>query len=163
MILSAPRIALGLGLGALLLTGCQFGEEERCGPTSGTVARVIDGDTIELTSGERIRYLMVDTPETSGGVECWGEEAKQYNTDLVAGKDITLVYDTECKDRFDRTLAYVYLGDREINSLLIQNGFACVLHIPPNGTDRKSEFESLEAIAQQQGLGLWGQCTDNPC
>jgi micrococcal nuclease len=159
---SPSLIGLGLGL-SFVLTGCQLDDGERCGPTSGTVARVVDGDTIELTSGEKIRYLMVDTPETSGGVECFGEEAKQFNSDLVTGQEVTLVYDTECKDRFDRTLAYVSVGDREINSLLVERGFACVLHIPPNGTDRKAEFESLEAIAQQQDRGLWGACTDNPC
>lgn len=127
------------------------------------VARVVDGDTIELESGETIRYLMVDTPETFGGVECYGEEAKQFNIDIVMGQEVTLKYDTECTDRFDRTLAYVSVGDREINSLLIERGFACVLYIPPNGADRKTELENLEALAKQQDRGLWGACTSNPC
>jgi micrococcal nuclease len=153
---------VALGFSAALLAGCPS-VESRCGPTKGVVARVIDGDTIELESGETIRYLMVDTPETFGGEECYGPEAKQFNTDIALGEEVTLKYDTECTDRFDRTLAYVSVGDREINALLIERGFACVLYIPPNGADRRTELESLEEIAQQQDRGLWGACTSNPC
>ncbi len=150
---------------ALLSTGaaaCQ-NSADRCGPTSGVVARVLDGDTIELETGEKIRYLMIDTPEVSGGVECYGLEAKQLNTDLVLGKEITLRYDTECTDRYDRLLAYVSVGDREINTLMIERGYACVLYIPPNGSERKDEFESLESLAKQADKGLWGLCDTTPC
>lgn len=157
----SPSLPLLVSLG--LLAACQINEGERCGPSKGTVARVIDGDTIELASGEKIRYLMVDTPETSGGVECYGEEARQFNIDLVEGQSVTLLYDTECVDRYQRLLAYVSVGDREVNSLLVERGFACVLHIPPNGADRKIEFETLESLAKQQGRGLWGACMSNPC
>jgi len=127
----------------------------------------LDGDTIELATGEKIRYLMVDTPEISHNstevAECFGDEAKQFNTDLVEGQVVTLVYDTECTDRFNRLLAYVSLGDREINTLLVERGFACVLHIPPNGNDRADEFQSLESAAKQQDKGLWGVCESTPC
>ncbi len=161
----AASICIALALTAGLLAGCQTDNGSRCGPTKGVVARVIDGDTIELESGETIRYLMVDTPETFGGEECFGPEAKQFNTDIALGKEVTLQYDTECTDRFDRSLAYVSVDGREINSLLVERGFACVLYIPPNGTDRRSAFESLEEIAQQQNRGLWNPdtCTSNPC
>ncbi len=131
------------------------------------MVRVLDGDTIDLESGERIRYLMVDTPEISHSAEevaeCFAEEAKQFNTDLVAGQTVSLAYDTECTDRFDRLLAYVSVGDREVNTLLVERGFACVLHIPPNGVDRKDEFESLESQAMQQNKGLWESCESTPC
>lgn len=163
MRVSSASLCLVLGGSAGLLAGCQLGEDNRCGPSKGVVARVVDGDTIELASGETIRYLMVDTPETFGELECYGEEAKQFNTDIVMGQEVTLKYDTECTDRFDRTLAYVSVGDREVNALLIERGFACVLYIPPNGAERKTELESLESIAKQQNRGLWGACASNPC
>ena len=73
-----------------LVAGCQL-SEDRCGPAKGVVARVVDGDTIELESGERIRYLMVDTPETFGGEECYGAEAKQFNTDLDGDRCVELL------------------------------------------------------------------------
>src|SRR5690606_31224693 len=102
---------------AAAAAGCDPGG--RCGPTRGTVAAVIDGDTIELSTGERVRYLMIDAPELSGGAECYGPEARDLNTELVLGKDIELRYDVECEDRYDRLLAYVTIDGREINSLLV--------------------------------------------
>lgn len=155
---------------ALALTANCVPSADRCGPSEGVVVRVLDGDTIELESGVTIRYLMVDTPEISHNssevAECFSGEAKQFNEDLVAGQTVTLDYDTECTDRFGRTLAYVSLDDREINSLLVERGFACVLYIPPNGGDRRSEFETLESLAKQAGRGLWGPACENestPC
>lgn len=135
-----------------------------CGVTEAVVSRIIDGDTVELQTGEVIRYLMVNTPETTGGKdECYGQNAVQFNTDLVLGKTVTLDYDVECTDRFDRTLAYVSVGGQEVNSLLIERGYACVLHISPNGDDRVAELEALEAAARAAGRGLWGACDPIPC
>ena len=149
--------------GALVLPACGGGGSE-CGPTSGTVARVIDGDTIELATGETIRYLMVNTPETTGGKnECFGTNAVTFNRDLVEGKQVSIAYDVECTDRFDRTLAYVSVDGMEVNSLLVERGFACVLHIPPNGDARADEFDALQDAARQAGRGLWGQCDPIPC
>ena len=148
---------------ACALAACDGGGGSDCGPTSGRVARVIDGDTIELESGEGIRYLMVDTPENTTSVECYGPEATAFNADLVEGKDVEIEYDAECEDRYDRLLAYVSVDGREVNSLLVERGFACVLYIPPNGTDREAEFDALEATARSESRGLWGACPENPC
>jgi micrococcal nuclease len=158
--------ALGLSmlgvLTALALAACDP-SGGRCGPASAVVARVIDGDTVELDTGERVRYLLVDTPEDTSTVECYGPEATAYNTDLVAGAKVELRYDVECTDRYDRLLAYVSVAGREVNSLLVERGFACVLHIPPNGADRVEEFRSLQAVARAEGRGLWGACPEIPC
>jgi micrococcal nuclease len=135
----------------------------RCGPSGGRVERVVDGDTIALESGERIRYLLVDTPENTTEVECFGPEATRFNADLVEGADVDLAYDEECEDDYGRLLAYVTVQDREVNSLLVERGFGCALFIPPNGADRREEFESLEAQARAAGRGLWGTCPENPC
>jgi len=135
-----------------------------CGPGSrGVVTQVIDGDTIELASGERLRYLLVDTPENTSEVECYGPEATQFNADLVEGEEVELSYDQECADDYGRVLAYVSIGDREINSLLVERGFGCALYIPPNGEERRDEFESLQARARADSRGLWGACPENPC
>jgi micrococcal nuclease len=140
------------------------GGDSRCGPSEAVVARVVDGDTIELEGGLKIRYLMVNTPETTGGKnECYGQNAVTFNTDLVAGKTVTLHYDVECEDRFGRTLAYVEVGGQEVNTLLLERGFACLLHIPPNGDDRADEFEALQAAARTARRGLWGACDPIPC
>ncbi|MFZ5471517.1 MAG: thermonuclease family protein [Myxococcota bacterium] len=147
-------------LAALLWTGCSA---PPCGPTTGVVASVSDGDTITLESGEKVRYLMVDTPETSGTAECYGPEARTFNQSLVVGRAVTLRYDQECTDRFERLLAYVSVDGREVNTLLVERGFACVLHLPPNGDDRLEEYQALQAKAQSQKQGLWGACATSPC
>jgi micrococcal nuclease len=128
------------------------------------VTRVIDGDTIELAGGTKIRYLLVNASEiTNGHNDCFGSNAAQFNSDLVLGKTVQLSYDVECTDRFGRTLAYVSVGGQEVNSLMIQRGYACVLHIPPDGDARAQEFKALEAEAKAAMRGLWGVCNPIPC
>jgi micrococcal nuclease len=134
-----------------------------CGPITGTVAQVIDGDTIELASGERVRYLMIDTPESTTETECFGPEAKELNQTLVDGREITLRYDEVCTDIYDRLLAYVEVSGQEINKVMIERGYACVLHIPPNGDEVVAEYESLESEARTLDKGLWAACDPTPC
>lgn len=134
-----------------------------CGPTTAVVSRVIDGDTVVLDSGERVRYLMIDTPENTSTTECYGPEATEENRTLVEGQTVELAYDVECTDKYGRLLAYVSVSGREVNSILVERGYACVLYIPPNGTDRKSEFDDLELRAKSGDFGLWGACETNPC
>lgn len=154
-------VAFLLALG--LVAGCASAGSE-CGRTQAVVSRIIDGDTVELETGETIRYLMVNTPETTNGKdECFGQNAVTFNTDLVLDRQVTLEYDVECEDRFDRTLAYVFVDGQEINRLLVERGFGCVLHISPNGDDRADEFEALEDDAKAAGRGLWGACDPIPC
>ena len=136
-------------------------ETSECGPTVGKVAKVVDGDTIVLESGEKIRYLLVDTPEISNGKrECFGLEARDFNAEYVLGQEIELTYDVECADAYGRLLAYVDVPDGEINSLLVARGYGCVLDIPPNGEDRAGEFMAMQRAARDQKAGLWGMCGD---
>jgi micrococcal nuclease len=138
--------------------------EQRCGPATATVENVIDGDTVVLTSGEKVRYLLIDAPEiTNGHNDCYGQEAFQYNRDLVLGQEITLTYDTQCTDKYGRLLAYVEAPDGELNTLMVDRGFACYLYIPPDGDARAAEFESLELGARQAKRGMWGQCPTVAC
>ncbi len=144
------------------LTGC--GSEDTCGPTRALVVRAIDGDTVELESGERVRYSGVDTPEsTNGKDDCYGQEAADYNAMLVEGKTVTLEYDAECTDRYDRLLAYVSVDGEEVNRKLVAEGYACTLFIPPNGADHEAEFSALESYAKMQSIGLWGACEVVTC
>lgn len=147
---------------AIWAVGCEGGPG--CGPASARVTGVIDGDTIALSSGERVRYLLVDTPEiTKGKDECYGKEARDFNRALVLGQIVELRYDQECRDRYGRLLAYVAVSGREVDSLLVEQGYGCVLHIPPNGAGRAAEYKALEARARAEGRGLWGSCSPAPC
>ena len=146
----------------VLAVGCDGGSA--CGPSSALVTRVVDGDTIELESGVKIRYLMVNAPETTNGHnDCYGQNAVTFNTDLVLNKTVDLAYDVECEDRYGRTLAYVSVGGQEVNTLMLERGYACLLHISPDGDDRLDEFKAIEAAAKTAGRGLWGACNPIPC
>jgi micrococcal nuclease len=151
----------------LALACCACGGEAdpdevgRCGEATGYVERVLDGDTVELRDGRKIRYLLVNTPEIAhhaGEVpECFGNEARALNESLVNGATVRLEYDEECQDRYERTLAYVWLGDVMVNEILLTRGYARLLVIPPNER-YESEFEALEQAAQDASAGLWGAC-----
>jgi micrococcal nuclease len=101
------------------------------------VACVLDGDTIVMTdcdTGEHIRMLGVDAPEIEHPdqvEECYGPESASYLETLLTGQYVTLRFDAECTDKYERTLAYVYLppdsgSDKEIlvNELVIRQGYA---------------------------------------
>lgn len=162
------RAGLGLALALALASGCSLsggddGAGSACGPSEGVVAQVIDGDTIDLASGERVRYLMIDTPESTVEQECWGPEAKAANEMLVSGQTVQLSYDLECEDEFGRLLAYVSVSGQVINEVLVERGHACVLHIPPNGEALVDTYEALEYEAEQLNKGLWSACDPAPC
>jgi micrococcal nuclease len=135
------------------------------GPASGEalVTRVVDGDTVEarIDGGiEDIRLIGIDTPESvqpGAPVECFGPEASEFLRGLLEGRRVRLVFGVERRDRYGRLLAYVHLGDRFVNAIIVRRGLARTLTIPPN--DRHAElFGRLEGEAARAGRGLWGAC-----
>ena len=127
------------------------------------VLDVIDGDTIEVLIGGReedVRYIGVDTPESVAPgepVECFGVQASEFNSQLVGGERVRLVFDDERRDQYGRLLAYVYVGDTFVNAELVRDGFARTLTIAPN-TDFAERLDRLARRAGAAGRGLWGAC-----
>ena len=143
-------------------------DESDQGPAAGEsakaeVMRVVDGDTIEVSVDgqvQDVRYIGVDTPEsvTPGEpVECFGRRAGAFNERLVGGREVTLRFDRELRDRYGRLLAYVYVGSRLVNAELVRRGYARTLTIAPNDS-RAGLLARLEREAGQAGRGLWGDC-----
>lgn len=145
------------------------------GPTSGsaegelpagldvTIERVVDGDTIVVSGGERVRLIGVDTPETKDPrrpVGCFGRQASAFTSGLLpAGSRVRLVGDVEQRDRYQRLLAYVYrLPDGLfVNAELLRRGFGQVLTIPPN-VAHSEEFVAVARQARDEERGLWSAC-----
>lgn len=130
-------------------------------PATVLVTRVIDGDTIEIAGGERVRYIGIDTPETVSPrkpIQCFGKEASQRNTELVLGKNVRLVSDVRDRDQYGRLLRYVYVDDLFINRELIAEGYARIETIPPDVAHAK-EFLAAERDARATRRGLWAACT----
>lgn len=136
---------------------------EDTGTTTASVLAVIDGDTIEvLLNGEkeRVRYIGVDTPEfnyETGENDCYAQEAKQENQDLVAGKIVRLETDTSDRDKYGRLLRYVYIDDVFVNRHLVQAGMARAIYIKPD-VAYYSDFKQVEEAAQAKDAGIWGVC-----
>lgn len=124
------------------------------------VTRVVDGDTIELESGERVRYIGVDTPETVDPrkvVQCFGKEASKKNAELVLNQRVRLEKDASDKDKYGRLLRYVYVGDTFMNDYLVREGFAKASSYPPD-VKFQDQFRSAEQEARQANRGLWSAC-----
>lgn len=124
------------------------------------VVRAVDGDTVELEGGERVRYIGIDTPETvdpGKPVQCFGKEASQKNVALVVGKRVRLVKDITDRDRYGRLLRYVYVGETFVNKEMVAQGFAYAYTYPPD-VKYASEFAAAQKDAQVNKRGLWGAC-----
>jgi len=124
------------------------------------VARVIDGDTIELESGERVRYIGIDTPESvhpDRPDECFGAESAARNRELVEGKEVVLVRDVSERDKYGRLLRYVYAGGVFVNELLLKEGYAQVTTYPPDVAHVET-YLAAQREAREAGRGLWGGC-----
>ncbi len=123
-----------------------------------SVSRVIDGDTIELAGGAKVRYIGIDTPEIgSRNPECFGMEAKEYNRQLVEGKEVILVKDVSETDRYGRLLRYVFVGDTFVNLDLVTSGHAYASSYPPDVAEQEA-LNAAQRDARSRGAGLWTGC-----
>ena len=134
------------------------------GPSEGIVARVIDGDTVELEDGRRVRLIGIDTPETrhSPRAEVEGEddplarEATEYLRQRAEGRRVRLEYGPEPEDEHGRTLAYLHLEDgTDLNAELLRRGLARALLRFAH--PRMAEYLALEEDARAERLGLWAE------
>ena len=128
------------------------------------VTRVIDGDTIELSSGERGRLICIDTPER--GEEGY-QEAKDFLSDLVLNQEVILVKDVSEKDRYGRLLRYVYFNEigielgLSINYGIVLLGYGKTYRYPPD-TALCDEIQEAEEYAKDNNLGIWEETIEEP-
>jgi len=123
-----------------------------------TVTRVIDGDTIEVEGGIRVRLICIDTPEKG---EEYYQEAKDFLTDYILNEKIRLVKDVSETDRYGRLLRYVYGANVLINGRIVQKGYARVYRYPPD-TELCDDIELLETQAKNDKIGIWSEPEPSP-
>ena len=116
-----------------------------------TVAKVVDGDTIELTDGRRVRYIGINTPERD---QPYYEEATEANRQLVGNKEVGLEFDVETFDQYGRSLAYVWVGGTMVNWEIVNQGYANAFTVPPN-VKYEEQFRQAEREAREAERGLW--------
>lgn len=124
------------------------------------VKKVIDGDTIILENGEKVRYIGIDTPEIIRNgrflPECFALESKRVNEKLVLGKKVRLEKDVSERDRYGRLLRYVYVGDVFVNEYLVKEGYAKAVSFPPD-VKYQEKLRNAERYARENKKGLWAE------
>lgn len=127
---------------------------------------VHDGDTFGVDMNgtkETIRLIGVDTPETRDPrkpVQCYGQAAATFTTQLLSGQRVRLEADplSTNRDRYSRLLRYAYTADnRLVNAEIIKHGYGFAYTSFPFG--KADEFKRYEQAAREAGKGLWGSCT----
>ena len=148
-------------------------EQDDSGFVMGTVTRVVDGDTAEITvdgAKRRVRFLGVDTPETvhpNKPVQFFGPEASAFTKESLTGKRVWLEYDKNPQDRYSRHLAYIWTAKPKsintetirrdmFNAKMLLGGYAKVMIIKPNNRYAQ-QFKEFEAEARNLRRGLWAQ------
>jgi micrococcal nuclease len=125
------------------------------------VQRAVDGDTLELDDGTRVRMVGIDTPESvhpNKPVQCFGKEASHYTASLVNDQWVRMERDITDKDRYGRLLRIIYMEDGTmLNDTLVRQGYAHVYTYPPDIT-YIPQFRLAEQEARATGRGLWSGC-----
>ena len=129
------------------------------------VVAVVDGDTIEVLSGnqrEKVRFIGLDTPEThhpDKAVQCYGEAASAHLKKLIGTESVRLEADptNSNRDRYGRLLRYVYLEDGTLlNQQMIEDGYGFAYTLFP--FEKLEDFKISQTSAQSAERGLWSAC-----
>jgi endonuclease YncB( thermonuclease family) len=153
------RRALAAAAAVLALAACSTAEDE-APVQDATVARVGDGDTIDLADGSRVRLVQIDAPELGEG-ECYGRQAAETLRELLPeGATVRLEPDARLDDvdRFGRLLRYVHVGETNVNLELVSRGVAAPWFF--EGVRGRYADELLDAAreAEAERRGLWAAC-----
>jgi micrococcal nuclease len=130
------------------------------------VAKVFDGDTVQLTDGRHLRFIAINTPERGRDnrpAEPLANTAKnQLEALLLADNTLLLRFDKDKMDRHGRLLAHPYLhNDRNLTQAMLQTGLGFHITVPPNLLFLDC-YQQAEQNARQQQLGVWQQAYYQP-
>lgn len=157
-------VLVGMLVVSLVAAGCVDPSGNAAGQDSSTgdpavVDEVLDGDTVVLGDGERVRLMGLDATETG---EPYAAEATERLTEMVAGENVTLVATQEDRDRYDRLLRYIYVNDTNANRVLVEDGLATAYY--PSGTDQYTDaFMDVEQAARDADQYLWDRSRAADC
>jgi micrococcal nuclease len=130
------------------------------GPRGATVSRIVDGDTLAVSTGDRVRLVQIDTPEVGSG-ECYSRAASRELSRLApVGSQVTLEADPllDQVDRYDRLLRYVWRGGVNVNLELVRRGAATVWLYHGDRGRYATQLLAAAAEARRAKRGLWGAC-----
>ncbi len=118
------------------------------------IEKVIDGDTITIGGGEKVRYIGIDTPEKG---EAGYRKATEANRKLCVGKSARIeICQARPLDKYGRTLAAVFVGDIDVTRRLLRRGLGRVFTDSSCLTGRRAqEYWTASRSAYVEGLGIW--------
>jgi micrococcal nuclease len=119
------------------------------------INRIVDGDTFYCADGRKVRLIGIDSPELSQGKA--GRDARDALQNLMPlGRSVRLESDAAPRDRWGRTLAWAWSGDRLVNEAMVRGGWAVLFAVPPN-VKYAGRLERAQKTARGAGAGLWGR------
>lgn len=158
------RIEILIAISLIILSGCLVGTQEES-----NISRVIDGDTVETNSGEKVRLIGVDTPEKFGKVNTdefrgvtnesclkkYSYEATSFMEMNIEGEEVILERDilTGNRGSYGRLLRYINHSETDYNRKLVEKGLARVY--TESSFTRKSKYINAEEKARGENIGLW--------
>lgn len=129
------------------------------------VRRALDGDSLLLVDGRRVRLIGINAPELGGDdkpEQPLARSARTLLANLTAGQRVTLELETEPHDRHGRLLAHVRLPDgRNAAEVLLRHGLVWAVAIPPNIRE-VARFSAAEDEARRAGRGVWSEPAFQP-
>ena len=131
------------------------------------IQRVVDGDTVALTTGARVRLVQIDTPEVYFQPECYGHQASAAAKALLRpGTAVRLLAEpaTDRVDQYGRLLRYVIRArdGLDVNIRLVAVGAAAPYFYAHRRGRYAARLELLARRARARKLGLWGRCPGTP-
>ena len=124
------------------------------------VRSVLDGDTIHLDDGRKIRLIGINTPELERDQmppQAYAGQARAFLQNTIAsdGRRVGLRLGETRYDRHERTLAHVFTPDGDnVQAMLLQQGFAQAIAYPPN-TAFADCYAQQERMARCANTGIW--------
>lgn len=162
--LPTPAMLAGVAVAGLILWRIGTSVDTPAGPAVEARERVqvhyvLDGDTVELADGRRVRLLGIDAPELRFGddpAEEGAEVSRDWLRERIEGEQVVLRYGTERLDRYGRTLAWIYLADGTlINLQILQEGQARLVTRFGLPDDLSQDLHQAAAQARAMKLGVW--------
>lgn len=117
------------------------------------VASVTDGDTLRCTGGRRVRLIGIDAPERGQG-EAFAASRDRLRALTPRDSTVQLELDVSPRDRYGRTLAWVWRGDTLVNERMVREGWA-VLYTRAPDVRHADRIAAAQAAARKEGAGVW--------
>lgn len=135
---------------AIVVVFARFSPRKKAGDEKFLVVEAVDGDTIVLANGDRVRLLGINSPEKG---QYFYNESKNKLKQLLEDKEVALEKDKEDRDKYGRLLRYVFLGQVFVNSEMVRGGYAYL--VGSINEKYKLELADAEGEARERGLGIW--------